>query len=847
MRVKLCWREPRAASKQPAPSDAEEQARSGQHQHFVATLVTLRCVASCSQPQTRSSLLCSAAMYRAATMLHQQRVLTRAASVIASSSAPFRSLCCVARPLLRAAQEPPPPAPPAAAATPPATSSTGFGPKRVIASRVPVSKRAQRAAEAAAAAAAAAAPAAAAAKPVAPASPPSSALPDDDVDASFLAPPPPPPPAPAPVVAVAAAKLSPEQVAAQFPFSRNLSQHQPPPFSSTNPFVHDRWFLTPAQAATPPPPPSASSSLSGSSPAAAAAAATLPECYITQASHLPELVKYLDRTSVVALDTEFTSQHRYRPRLELIQVATPEVLAAVDVSLLRSSPEFRDFLRTLMTKEWIVHAHRGDLEVMHDLCLSVDLPSRTPRALFDTQVAYAFLAPVPSLGYAAMLEGLLGLQIDKSATLTDWSIRPLDARQIEYAIGDVKHLFRCRDILQQKLRASTDTTSALKSVSATTTDAATAPPAAASSGVVGVRESWFLEEMSLLLNPLLYAAPDPALAYTALYNARKFEAGSLGWSIFKSLASWRESVGARLDQVPNYIVTNDMMQAMASTPPRNLEQLSRVVGMKRYTVTQWGEQILAIVNSNLKAAAETGATTTTTEATTPGAAAAVASATAAGSVSPSLSHKDANRLKWDLYSLMSALIDSRSRALQISPFILSPRRDMIDLASLTLPSIQTASKWDQHVGVQGAPSPSAAETQEAPQGFLPSLLPSAVNYRFAGVTEDMVFDRLVAAGEGEGEEEGGDSAAELDGTDRESNVPAALATPIAPVAGERVPLSRAEELTLLARSKLLRGWRRDLIGDDVLKVIHGQPLMWSWADKTGADGKGETKFAANLQ
>src|SRR3546814_18567686 len=35
---------------------------------------------------------------------------------------------------------------------------------------------------------------------------------------------------------------------------------------------------------------------------------------------------------------------------------------------------------------------------------------------------------------------LLGIQIDKGARFTDWSRRPLDKRQIDYAIADVTHL-----------------------------------------------------------------------------------------------------------------------------------------------------------------------------------------------------------------------------------------------------------------------------------------------------------------------------------------------------------------------------------------------------------------------
>ena len=39
-----------------------------------------------------------------------------------------------------------------------------------------------------------------------------------------------------------------------------------------------------------------------------------------------------------------------------------------------------------------------------------------------------------------MVESLLGHHLDKGARFTDWARRPLDKRQIDYAIGDVTHL-----------------------------------------------------------------------------------------------------------------------------------------------------------------------------------------------------------------------------------------------------------------------------------------------------------------------------------------------------------------------------------------------------------------------
>src|SRR3546814_9651045 len=42
--------------------------------------------------------------------------------------------------------------------------------------------------------------------------------------------------------------------------------------------------------------------------------------------------------------------------------------------------------------------------------------------------------------YTTLFRSLIGESLDKGARFTDWGRRPLDQRQIDYAIGDVTHL-----------------------------------------------------------------------------------------------------------------------------------------------------------------------------------------------------------------------------------------------------------------------------------------------------------------------------------------------------------------------------------------------------------------------
>ncbi len=82
----------------------------------------------------------------------------------------------------------------------------------------------------------------------------------------------------------------------------------------------------------------------------------------------------------------------------------------------------------------VFHAGGQDLEIIYNLT------GKTPSPLFDTQIAAMALGHGEQVGYSNLVESMLGHNIDKGARFTDWSRRPLDKRQIDYAIGDVTHL-----------------------------------------------------------------------------------------------------------------------------------------------------------------------------------------------------------------------------------------------------------------------------------------------------------------------------------------------------------------------------------------------------------------------
>lgn len=79
------------------------------------------------------------------------------------------------------------------------------------------------------------------------------------------------------------------------------------------------------------------------------------------------------------------------------------------------------------------------------------LDGTTLSHVFDTQLAVKFLDIDTSISLASVVETFLNCYIEKSQTVSDWTKRPLNQAQLNYACEDVLYLHQLHDILKQKL------------------------------------------------------------------------------------------------------------------------------------------------------------------------------------------------------------------------------------------------------------------------------------------------------------------------------------------------------------------------------------------------------------
>lgn len=165
---------------------------------------------------------------------------------------------------------------------------------------------------------------------------------------------------------------------------------------------------------------------------------------VTTERQLTALCQRLAACPSIAFDTEFVSEHTYRPQLCLVQVAAGGDLSVIDTLAVGDLAPFWEVLAA-PGHETIVHAGREEIA----FCLAaVDKP---PAGLFDVQLAAGFIGLEYPAGYGNLISKLLSVTPRKGETRTDWRRRPLSERQIDYALEDVRHLAPLRDRLHARL------------------------------------------------------------------------------------------------------------------------------------------------------------------------------------------------------------------------------------------------------------------------------------------------------------------------------------------------------------------------------------------------------------
>jgi ribonuclease D len=141
----------------------------------------------------------------------------------------------------------------------------------------------------------------------------------------------------------------------------------------------------------------------------------------------------------VAIDTEFIGEKRFYTLLCLVQVASPQGFYLIDTFKCNDlTPLLKLITDPSILK--ITHAGENDYRLLHSLFGCI------PQNVIDIQVAAGFLGYGYPISFQKLLERELRVSIDKSFGVTDWDSRPLQKKQLMYALNDVIYL---KDLWQQ--------------------------------------------------------------------------------------------------------------------------------------------------------------------------------------------------------------------------------------------------------------------------------------------------------------------------------------------------------------------------------------------------------------
>ncbi len=156
---------------------------------------------------------------------------------------------------------------------------------------------------------------------------------------------------------------------------------------------------------------------------------------ITDSVSLVSLCDKLSKEPFICIDTEFIREKTYWPKLCLIQISDPKGEAfaidplhkGIDLSSL-----FSLMINSKVVK--VLHAARQDIEIF------LHLIGQLPNPIFDTQIAAMVCGFGESASYENLARKIANARIDKSSRFSDWAGRPLEERQLKYALSDVIHL-----------------------------------------------------------------------------------------------------------------------------------------------------------------------------------------------------------------------------------------------------------------------------------------------------------------------------------------------------------------------------------------------------------------------
>lgn len=266
----------------------------------------------------------------------------------------------------------------------------------------------------------------------------------------------------------------------------------------------------------------------------------------------------------LAVDAERASGYRYSQRAYLIQLRREGAGSALIDPI--AVPDLSPIAAATVGVEWILHAATQDLPCLAEVGL-------VPSALFDTELAGRLLGR-ERVNLGALVRSELGFVLEKGHGAADWSVRPLPANQLRYAVLDVEFLVELRNALHSAL-------------------------------IEDGKWDWAQQEFTALLGFRPRERGDDAWRKTSgIHSVRK----ARNLAVVRELWRERDRVATKSDIATGRILPDTAIVAAAVALPKNVDELSALPpfsgrGQQRRRTTWWGaiERAYALPDADLPA------------------------------------------------------------------------------------------------------------------------------------------------------------------------------------------------------------------------------------------------------
>ncbi len=274
---------------------------------------------------------------------------------------------------------------------------------------------------------------------------------------------------------------------------------------------------------------------------------------IKTTADLEQVCMLASQCDTIMLDTEFVRTRTYHPQLGLIQLYDGQHLSLIDPSQIQDMSCFEKLLQNRAVLK-VLHACSEDLEVFKQRF------GCTPTPVIDTQIMAAFLGHGLSTGFAALVNEYLAIELDKSESRTNWLVRPLTQRQLDYAAADVYYLYPLYQLLEKKVTE------------------------------MGWWQAAVQETELLVKKRAVEVTPDNA--YLDIKGAWQLKPEQL--AILKPLATWRLQLALKRDIALNFVFKEQDLWTIARFGITSLQKMEQE-GIDQRAIRRYGEQITRIV------------------------------------------------------------------------------------------------------------------------------------------------------------------------------------------------------------------------------------------------------------